>query len=152
MNCKLLVRVLRKLLPGHFEIVGAADGREAVKTWESLQDRVQIIFMDRHMPDVDGLRATRLIRAREGQRGETQGALFATGRQIVRLSDDVAVWEGGPIGVPILCASAALVDDALLNECQAAGMNGYTNKPFTTAGLRLAVQFYLGDDYGISAL
>jgi len=84
----------------------ARDGHEALE--KSLNDNYAAILMDVRMPGMDGLEATRLIRAREQ----------STGKRI-----------------PILALTAsAFTDDR--EECLAAGMDGYLGKPFTAEALR----------------
>jgi signal transduction histidine kinase/DNA-binding NarL/FixJ family response regulator len=69
-----------------------------------------VVLMDVHMPEMDGLEASRTIRAMKG---------------------DVA-------RVPIIALTAnALSGD--FNECRAAGMNAYVSKPFKTEELVVAI-------------
>ncbi|MEM1190828.1 MAG: YfiR/HmsC family protein [Pseudomonadota bacterium] len=78
----------------------ATNGQEAVEC--SARQEVDLILMDVHMPVMDGLTATRLIRERE----------HGSGRH-----------------VPILAVTAgATLEDR--ESCLAAGMDGFVSKPF----------------------
>jgi CheY-like chemotaxis protein len=80
------------------EITVAANGREALKHASS---RVfDIVFMDMRMPEMDGLEATRKIRALGG------------------------LWKRIPI---VALTANAFVDDA--KACREAGMNEFISKP-----------------------
>ncbi len=83
---------------GHRAVV-VSDGRETVSRWQS--EPFDLILMDMHMPVMDGIEATRQIRAAEQ----------ATGGHI-------------PI---IALTAAAMKEDA--EACRAAGMDAYLAKP-----------------------
>lgn len=79
-------------------VVTAADGRQALEAWAP--NRFDVILMDLLMPELDGLEATRLIRAR----------------------------EAGASRVPIIALTArTLPGDREM--CEAAGMDDYIAKP-----------------------
>jgi CheY-like chemotaxis protein len=89
----------------------AEDGDEAVRL--AAQRDFDVILMDVHMPRMDGLAATRAIRAREA----------ATGRR----------------RTPIIALTAnAMTHQAL--EYQAAGMDGLAAKPIDIEKLFAAIQ------------
>ncbi len=88
-----------------------ASGREAVA--RARGERFDLILMDLHMPDFDGLEATRLIR------------------------------RGSPGTDPPILALTADVGDGPRDLCLAAGMSGYLSKPFTMAGLHAALAPWL---------
>jgi DNA-binding NarL/FixJ family response regulator len=56
------LKALLGTLPRLTEIREAADGREAVRSAEEF--RPDVIFMDVRMPEMDGLQATHLLKAR----------------------------------------------------------------------------------------
>jgi len=83
---------------GH-RVTLADDGQQAVAAWES--GGFDLILMDVEMPEMDGLSASREIRAKEGRTGSH---------------------------IPIIAMTAhALAGDR--ERCLAAGMDGYVSKP-----------------------
>jgi PAS domain S-box-containing protein len=109
----LLTRALLLKL-GHHPTV-AANGAAAIACWlaaragDAPYDR---ILMDVHMPDMDGLEATRCIRASEAASGTARTPILA------------------------LTANASLEDR---DACLAAGMDGFLLKPLDRDGLALAL-------------
>ncbi len=88
------------------DLVG--NGAEAVDAVR--RARYDVVLMDVHMPEMDGLEAARAIRTLKGDVGRT----------------------------PIIALTAnALHSD--FNECRAAGMNAYVAKPFKTEDLVIAI-------------
>ncbi len=83
---------------GH-SCVAVEDGRAAVEA--SAHENFDAVLMDLEMPDMDGLAATRLIRAREGDGPRT----------------------------PIVALTAHAME-AHRQQCLAAGMDSYLSKPF----------------------
>ena len=111
--------VLSKLLEIEgFEVLQATGGEQAVALWR--QGRPDLILMDLQMPGVDGLEATRQIRAQEAQEG-TQ----ATKQQVT-----IVALTGGGAGYS-------------REKCMAAGMNGYVTKPVKRPDLVRVVQAHL---------
>ena len=95
-----------------YDVVG--NGAEALRAFE--QNDYDMIFMDYHMPEVDGLTATREIRAREALLGKAQ--------------------------IPIIAVTAnAFPEDQA--RCMAAGMNDYLSKPFFEAQIAGMLQKWL---------
>ena len=81
---------LMKLLAAiGFSVRGAADGAAAIRTWEEWNPR--LILMDVHMPVMDGLEATRRIKA--DPRGKETAIVVLTASAME--DDRQAVWESG---------------------------------------------------------
>lgn len=105
-NQKLERRLLEKL--GHTVAV-VSNGRAAVSAIEN--GDFDLLVMDVQMPEMDGLQAASLIRARESSSGAR---------------------------IPILALTAhAATEDR--DRCLAAGMNGYLSKPVSMADLDRAI-------------
>ncbi len=96
-NRKLARKLLEKL---NCEVFEASDGREVFESWERI--RPDLIFMDCHMPEIDGYQATGMIRQRERLNG----------------------WETIPI---IAVTAQAMQGDR--ERCLSAGMSDYVTKP-----------------------
>ncbi len=79
----------------------AMDGRQVVETFAQNPDGYSLIFMDVHMPEIDGLEATRRIRAMPVPRAKS---------------------------IPIV-AMTANVFKGDVEKCLAAGMNAHVGKP-----------------------
>ncbi|QGG46428.1 ATP-binding protein [Heliorestis convoluta] len=97
-----------------YKVIEARNGIEAVEQF--LNESIDLIFMDLHMPDMDGMEATRIIRK-------------ITEREKRR-------------EVPII----ALTADAMKGnreKCLAAGMDDYITKPFKREDIEKAIACYL---------
>ncbi len=104
-NQRVAVQLLKKL--GAAAEV-AVDGGEAIN---HLRARIyDVVFMDCHMPVMDGLEATRAIRA----------------------------LSGASAAVPIIAMTASATEDDRV-ACIAAGMNGYLAKPVDLGALHRAL-------------
>jgi signal transduction histidine kinase/DNA-binding NarL/FixJ family response regulator len=101
---------------GH-DVVFAANGVEAVAVVES--EKFDLVLMDMEMPEMDGITATRAIRA-----------------------------SSGPMrAVPIVALTAnALLEDAAL--CRAAGMNDFLSKPIDRSALYTMIAKWARPDGG----
>lgn len=86
----------------------AANGLEALKSME--QRHYDVIFMDIQMPEMDGIEATRRIRA---------------------------IWKNKRVKIIAITAHAL---DFTRDDCLAAGMDGYITKPVKTEDLIAALQ------------
>jgi signal transduction histidine kinase/HPt (histidine-containing phosphotransfer) domain-containing protein len=92
---------------GH-EVLLASDGKEAVQ--RAFEQAFDLILMDVRMPEMDGLEATRLIRALPGRAGR----------------------------VPIVALTAYSFPDQVA-QCREAGMDGHVTKPVDYAVLMHAI-------------
>ena len=106
-NQKLALRLLANL---GYDADVAGDGREAVDAVE--RETYDVVLMDVHMPQLDGLEATRIIRSRDGKDGE------------------------GRLRVIAMTANAMTGDR---EACLAAGMDDYISKPIRMDELRAAL-------------
>jgi PAS domain S-box-containing protein len=102
-NQRLLSRILEKM--GH-EVTLAADGVQALALWS--RQSFDLIAMDMQMPGVDGIEATRKIRA-----------------------DEVKTHQH----IPIIAITANAFDDDR-RHCAEAGMDGYVMKPISPQAIR----------------
>ncbi|MFZ7089637.1 ATP-binding protein [Primorskyibacter sp. 2E233] len=91
-----------------FEVDLAENGFEAVQTVG--QTSYDVVLMDMHMPQMDGLEATRRIRAMDGPQK----------------------------GVRIIALSASVLSEDL-RKCENAGMDGFVAKPLSAMDLRAAL-------------
>jgi CheY-like chemotaxis protein len=108
-NRMLIERVLRTL---NCEVELAPTGREAVRKFH--QGKYDLVLMDCHMPDLDGLEATRQIRAVENPSRH----------------------------VPILAITAGTVP-GVRQACLQAGMDDFIAKPFSLSTLRRKASHWL---------
>ncbi|MBN1323199.1 MAG: PAS domain S-box protein [Methanotrichaceae archaeon] len=94
-NQKVLVKILNKL---GYKPAQASNGAEVLEMVE--KEEFDLILMDLQMPEMDGLEATRRIRARTSRKG-----------------------------IPRIVAMTAYSAQEVREKCMEAGMNGYLSKP-----------------------
>jgi CheY-like chemotaxis protein len=122
-NQKLAMRLLEKL---HCRVDLAANGREAVALANQLP--YDVIFMDYHMPEMDGFEATAEIRRQEAE--ESNSRLQSSQRLRRR--------------VPIIAVTASVLEtDRAL--CASVGMDDFIAKPLCSDDLRRALEKWCGD-------
>ena len=95
------------------EVIEAANGVEAIAQASRAPGSVHAILMDLHMPEIDGLEATRQLRA-----------------------------QASTAHLPIIALTAAVLD-AERAQAHAAGMNGFVSKPAGEGDLLRALWAYL---------
>lgn len=106
------LRVLRHMLERRdLQMIGASSGREALEALR--REQVDLILMDLHMPEMNGLEAAREIRKLPGYRS-----------------------------VPIL-ALTANCSDQIKEQCLAHGMQAFLTKPIDSRELFSAISRYL---------
>jgi len=110
-NRKLAQQQLKKL---GYTADFAADGREAIEAVQ--RERYDVVFMDCQMPEVDGFRATREIRAWEASRGRH---------------------------TPIIAMTASALEGDR-DACLAAGMDDYLSKPVQLAAVQATIERFAG--------
>ena len=103
------------LEPMEVDITTASNGQEAVDLYQSNPDAFDIIFMDMQMPEMDGLEATRRIRALDLEKART---------------------------VPIIAMTANVFREDV-EQCMRAGMNGHIGKPLKYDEIFEALEKYL---------
>ncbi len=108
-NMKIAVNIVRRF---GVEVIQARNGHEAVEKYK--QESADMILMDIHMPEMDGIEATRQIRNLGGNQRE----------------------------VPIVALTAdAMTGDR--EKCLAAGMDDYVTKPFKPDDIRKVLEKYI---------
>ena len=94
--------VIELLTPALLSIDCAENGAEALAMFAASPDKYDMIFMDVHMPEMDGYEATRRIRA-------------------------LGVSEAGTVPIVAMTANVFRED---IEKCLEAGMNDHIGKPF----------------------
>ncbi|MFL6697900.1 MAG: PAS domain S-box protein [Vitreoscilla sp.] len=95
------------------QVIEATNGSEAIEQASRAPESVHAILMDLHMPEIDGIEATRQLRA-----------------------------QPSTAHLPIIALTAAVLD-AERAQAHAAGMNGFISKPAGEADLLRALWTYL---------
>ncbi|MDH5193903.1 MAG: ATP-binding protein [Nitrospira sp.] len=108
----------------HCQIDTAENGREALDAIGKTD--YALVFMDCQMPEMDGMTATRLIRAREAERADQSGGAASAGMR----------------RLPIVALTAhAMQGDR--EQCLSVGMDDYLTKPFTLSSLEQVLSRWL---------
>ncbi|MDP1525215.1 MAG: ATP-binding protein [Rhodocyclaceae bacterium] len=115
-NLQVAQQMLERL---GISVVGASNGRLGVEQFAA--QHVDMVLMDMQMPEMDGLEATRTLRA-------------------------LQAGTGGP-GIPII-ALTANVQPEDRERCYAAGMNDFIAKPFRQHDLIRVLDRWLGNKVG----
>ena len=99
----------------NLKVTMANSGREALELFES--NHFDIVFMDCHMPEMDGYVTTKMIRQIELEKGHDKN-------------------------IPVMALSANVAEDAA-KKCYAAGMDDYLTKPIIITDLIRALEKWL---------
>ena len=97
------------------EIVEAEDGKQAFDKFTAAPENFDLVFMDIHMPGMDGYETTRLIRAFDHSRAKT---------------------------IPIIAMTANVFREDI-ERCIAAGMNEHIGKPLNFNEITAVLKKYL---------
>lgn len=115
-NARLVVAVLGQV---GYAVTVAVNGEQAAEM--AATGEFDLVLMDVNMPEINGLEATKRIRA---------GAAPACDMTIIALTAD---------------------DDSVMRrQCADAGMDGYISKPIDMADLKSTVELYLGKERRIA--
>jgi len=133
-NRKVALKVLEKM---GFRADAVTNGREVIETLEQVP--YDLILMDVHMPEMDGLEAARRIRERE--RSLAGGHLSLEGEAEVGPGDQCPMTGDSvrPPHIPIIALTAGAMEKDR-QECLAAGMDDYVVKPLRPQEIIEAVE------------
>ncbi len=128
-NQQLAVMMIERL--GH-RVNVAANGQEAIDALKTIP--YDLIFMDCHMPVMDGYEATKKIR--EAESGKLKGVGVRSKEEEIALSDSADSLLLAPHGprVPIVAMTANVMPQDR-EKCLQAGMDDYLSKPIRPEGL-----------------
>ena len=111
-NREIVITLLENF---NMEIVEAEDGKQTFDIFAAEPEKFDLIFMDIHMPGVDGYESTRLIRTLDHPRAKT---------------------------VPIIAMTANVFREDI-DKCLAAGMNEHIGKPLNFDEMTTILYKYL---------
>ena len=112
-NREIVITLLENF---EMEIIQAEDGKQALEKFAASPEKFDLIFMDIHMPGMDGYEATRRIRALDHPLAQT---------------------------VPIIAMTANVFKEDI-DRCLAAGMNEHIGKPLNFNEILTVLKKYLG--------
>ena len=118
--------VLSLLEPMKLEIDCAENGAEALRLFKDNPDRYDMILMDMQMPEMDGLEATRKIRAFEADIKRNAGSFY-----------NAKIHKP----VPIIAMTANVFREDI-EKCRIAGMNDHIGKPLNMDSVLEKLQGY----------
>ncbi len=119
-NQQLAVMMIERL--GH-RVHVAANGQEAIDALKTIP--YDLIFMDCHMPVMDGYEATKIIREAEMAKREAKAT---------DSTDPLRLTLNGTLHVPIVAMTANVMPQDR-EKCLQAGMDDYLSKPIRPDGL-----------------
>ncbi|MDR2731461.1 MAG: response regulator [Treponema sp.] len=162
------VDINREIMSALLETTGitidfAENGRVAISLFTEHPERYNLIFMDVHMPEMNGYEATRAIRAFEEKLNKnaagndsmgfpkefekTSGTSFAEGE----ITNDSMGFPNEtpkllleyPKGIPIIAMTADVFKEDI-EKCLSAGMNDHIMKPIVPKNVYAILKKYLG--------
>jgi signal transduction histidine kinase len=108
--------VITLLEPTGIDIDSAVNGIEAVRLFDENPEKYALILMDMQMPEMDGLEATRKIRALD---------------------------KGNSAAIPILALTANVFSEDIA-KCLESGMNSHIGKPLDLSEMLEKLRHYMG--------
>jgi len=120
-NREIVITLLENF---NLEITEAEDGQEAFDKYAAEPEKYDLVFMDIHMPGVNGYESTRLIRD------------FEEGMKMK------SPLMKNPRGVPIIAMTANVFKEDI-ERCHTAGMNGHIGKPLDFSEVTAILNKYL---------
>ena len=124
-NREIVIAVLE---PFGLEIVEAEDGKKACDLFSANPAGFDLIFMDIHMPGIDGYEAAKLIRAFEEEQEEKNPGRSPQKR------------------VPIIAMTANVFKEDV-EHCLAAGMDGHIGKPLDFNAVTAILEKYFTPEF-----
>ena len=153
--------VLALLEPTGLSIDCAENGAEAARLYKENPDKYKMIFMDLHMPEVDGYEATRQIRKFEEEHLNISISAspaqvdfsphlyehpeledIVTDKSVTENAEHLPQSTGKQKGIPIIAMTANVFQQDIEN-CLAAGMNDHIGKPLDFNVVLEKLQKYL---------
>ena len=130
--------VLTLLEPTKLEIDCAVNGEEAVRLFSEAPEQYDMVFMDMQMPIMDGLEATRRIRAKEDEwNSSSLASKFPSDLRSAETSGTTLRKH-----IPIIAMTANVFKDDI-ERCLEAGMNDHIGKPIDYIELLTKLKIYL---------
>ncbi|XP_044463538.1 histidine kinase 5-like [Mangifera indica] len=127
----IVTQSMMKQLGHSIDVVN--NGVEAVRAVQCCD--YDLVFMDVHMPVMDGLQATRIIRSYEDT-GNWDAAAKAGIEQAPDLLQHSSTWH-----IPIIAMTANALSESA-EECYANGMDSFVSKPVTFQKLKECLEQY----------
>ena len=144
--------VMALLEPTELNIDCAENGAEAVRLFKENPGKYSMIFMDLHMPEIDGYEATRQIRKFEAESSasKTPAAVAYSPHlyEYPELTDILSANQAAQLpaqqkGIPIIAMTANVFQQDIEN-CLEAGMNDHIGKPLDFNIVLEKLRKYLG--------
>ena len=137
-NREIVTTVLEPL---GLQIIEAEDGQKAFDLFSASPEAFDLIFMDIHMPGVDGYEATRLIRNFEANRNKNLPANSDTSFT----KGETRSYNGNlRKQIPIIAMTANVFREDI-ERCHAAGMNDHIGKPLDFDVVMATLKKYLAN-------
>lgn len=139
-NRELLIKLLTSV---GFEVRAAVDGQEAVTIWQSWFPH--LIWMDLHMPVMNGFEATQTIRAQEQRLGRDREVVLSA----FPSSSSSLSLPSSPVSLPLSSKIIALTATPGQNQhqLQAAGFDDLVYKPMQTELILAKLAHHLDVEY-----